>query len=285
MKILSNESLKNYTTVKIGGYAEKLYFPESIEELSDLINQLSEEDYYIISGGSNILINDKKTYKNVVSLIKMDNSVMELGDGKFYVGASVKLQKLINIINKKGFGGIEYLFSVPALVGGSVAMNAGRGKVHGLSISDYIEEVRVLDKGVIKVLSKEECNFKYRDSIFKKNNNKLIVLGVTFTFDKGYPEELKKIRQERINISQSNQDASGYNFGSVFRKHNRVIMQVIRITHPGYKTGMSFSKKSSNWLINQGEGTYSQAISLITRVEKLHKVIGQKIIREVIIWK
>ena len=283
MKILNNECLKKYTTVKIGGYAKKVYIPERIDECVELLDELSEDEYYILGGGSNILINDQKIYENVIVMTEMDNSISNKGDGKFYVGASVRLQQLINTINKEGFGGIEYLYSVPALVGGAIVMNAGRGKNYGLCISDYIEEVHIYDKGSMKVLSKEECGFEYRNSIFK--NSKLIVLGATFIFDKVNIDESIKAKQDRMMLVKKRQDNSGHNFGSVFKEKNSIIMQLIKLLHPGYRNGMAFSKKTANWLINRGEGTYFQAITLINRVEKLHKIVGKKAIPEVIIWK
>lgn len=283
MKILKNESLKKYTTVKIGGQAKNLYFPESVKELIDLINIQTDKELYILGGGSNILMNDQKTYENVIGLTKMDETITNLGDGSFYVGASFRVQNLINIINKEGYCGIEYLYSVPALVGGAIVMNAGRGRVHGLSISDYIEEVHVYDKGTIRVFSKYECGFKYRNSIFK--NSKFIVLGVKFKFDKIDSNEPRLTKQDRVLFSKKIQDYSGNSFGSVFCEQDRRIMRIIRFIHPGYKNGMAFSKKTSNWLVNKGEGTYSQAITLIKRVEKVHKIVGKEAIPEVIIWK
>lgn len=282
MDILNNECLKKYTTVKIGGYAKKLYFPENSDELIDLLKKISTDKYYILGGGSNILMDDQKTYEHVISMNKLDPSIQNLENGRYYVGASVRLQKLINTINKDSFGGIEYLYSVPALVGGAIVMNAGRGKNYGLCISDYIENVHILDHDSINILSKEECGFKYRNSVFK--DGKAIVLGATFSFDEVSVDESTRLKQERLALVKERQDNSGYNFGSVFNEKSAIIMQLIKLLHPGYKNGMAFSKKTANWLINNGEGTYEQAIKLINKVEMLHKIIGKKSVPEVRIW-
>lgn len=282
MQILNNESLKKYTTVKIGGTAKNLYIPESPDELVVLMNSLSTKEYYILSGGSNILMNDQKVFEHVIHMKDMDTTIKHLGDGKYYVGASVKIQKLLTTINKEGFGGIEYLYSVPAFVGGAIAMNAGRGHKSGLAISDYIEEVYICEDGIKKTLSKDQCDFKYRDSIFKRNS-KLIVLGATFSFSK--ISNSTNFRKERMMLVKETQDFSGYNFGSVFRERSSVLMHLVKLFHPGYKNGMAFSNKTANWLVNQGEGTFSQAMLLINRVEKIHMLIGKKAITEVIIWK
>lgn len=284
MRIIENESLKKYTTVKIGGIAKKLYFPENAEELINIINTINGERLYIIGGGSNLLINDEKIFDEVICLRNVDTTINHLGNGKYYIGASVRIQKCIDHINNDGYGGIEYLYSVPALVGGAVTMNAGRGKAHNLCISDYIIDVHVYDylEGKQKVLKKDECGFSYRNSIFK--GSKMIVLGATFCFDSIDKEEAARRKRERIELVRKVQDNSGANFGSVFRKCNKYIMQFVKIVHPGYKGGMAFSKKTSNWLVNQGKGTYSQSCKLIDTVIKIHRRFGMEAILEVIKW-
>jgi len=285
MKILENESLKKYTTVKIGGIAKKLYFPENKAELIEVLNSIRGKKKYILGGGSNLLINDQKEFDEVINLKLLDTSIKNLGSGNFYVGASVPLPKLITKINNNGYGGIEYLYSVPALLGGAVAMNAGRGKKHNSSIADYIKEVHVYDcaEQKTKVLNKDECKFSYRDSIFKQEE--MVVLGAILNFPSVNIEDAKRIREDRVKHVKKIQDSSGYNFGSVFRKYNKYIMQIIRLLHIGYKDGMMYSKKTSNWLINKGSGTYKQAIDLINKVKMIHKLLKIEAVCEVIIWE
>lgn len=285
MKILENESLKKYTTVKIGGIAKKIYFPENSSELIEVLNAMNDKKKYILGGGSNLLINDQKEFDDVISLKLMDSSIENLGSGNYYIGASVSLQKLIIQINNDGYGGIEYLFSVPALLGGAVAMNAGRGKMHNSSIGDYIKEVKVYDyeERKIKTIRKDECQFSYRKSIFKEKD--FIVLGGVFNFPSVDIEEARRKREDRIRYVRELQDNSGYNFGSVFREYNKYIMQMFRLLHFGYKDGMMYSKKTSNWLINRKNGSYKQATDLIEKAIRVHRFMGMKIVLEVIKWE
>lgn len=283
MKVLHNESLKEYTTIRIGGIAKNFYIPESRNELISLLKILKDKKYYILGGGSNLLINDKKVFENVISVKSFDKSIKSLGYGIYYVGASVRIQKLIDTINSHGYGGIEYLYSVPGLVGGTIAMNAGRGKKYKSSISDYIIDVHAYIDGDIKILNKEECCFDYRNSIFKNKN--YVILGSTFKFEQIDIEESTKRRFERLKLVKNKQDRSKYNFGTVFMQGDPRIMLLMKRIHPGYKNGVAFSRKTSNWLINYGEGTYEQAIKLIRRVQLLHKILGKKAIPEVIIWE
>lgn len=285
MLIYENESLKKHTTIKIGGQAKKLYFPESIKELIDLLNEKPKRELYIIGGGSNLLINDKIVFDEIICIKKMDQRIKRLGKGTYYIGASVSLQELINTINSEGFGGIEYLYSVPALVGGAIVMNAGRGKVYKECISDFILDVYTYDYKLKeqKRISKDDCDFSYRNSIFK--NKQIVVLGATFQFKRISKYESGRRKQERLQLIKKSQDSSGPNFGSVFRESNKYIMELVKLFHPGYANGMTYSKKTRNWLINQGEGTYDEAITLINRVIKWHKLFGMNANPEVIMWE
>lgn len=285
MQKLSNINLKTYTTIKIGGIANNFYIPESESELINLVTAIQErrEEYYLVANGSNLLINDEKQFKNVIFLKKFNKEIIEKNDNFIYCGASVLIQQLINFINERGLGGIEYLYSVPGTVGGAVCMNAGRGKKYGQSISDYIEMVEVLVDNKKKLLDKKECMFSYRNSIFKNNN--FIVLGVYFKFQRKDKTSLENARKERIEYSKREQDITYPNLGSVFSDSNVYLMKFMRIFSLGYSKGIKYSKKTNNWIINKGMGNYRQAMKLIKLTELIHKVFHQKIEREIIVWK
>lgn len=280
MIVKDNEKLAKYTTYRVGGIARKFYIPENREELLNLLIKL--EDYKILGGGSNLLINDSKIFDNIIKLDKFDQKITSYGEGKYYVGASVRLQKLINFINNEGYGGIEYLFSVPGLVGGAVVMNAGRGKQFNNQISDYIISVDVFHNGEIITLSKEDCLFRYKGSIFKNNN--YIILGVLFQFLPMLKEDSEQLKRERIVLCNKNQDKHGTNFGSVFSKYDRRILKLVSKLSLNKKEGVMFSKKTINWICNGGKGTYSDTIKLIKLVKKIHEIFGKEIELEVVIW-
>ena len=167
MVIKTNEDLSRYSLMRIGGIAKKLYVPESKMEMLELLKSLNEADspYWIIGGGSNVLISDLRTFDNVIYMGRFNKDFNLGSDEVFYVGASVRLQYLIQNINRLGYGGLEYLFSVPAMVGGAIVMNAGRGRAYNKSISDYVVKIEVIHNGEIKILEKEECQFSYRHSL------------------------------------------------------------------------------------------------------------------------
>ncbi len=277
MKILENQSLGKYTTIRIGGTAKRFLIPESVDELINLV--LKESPEYFIGGGSNLLVADRE-FDTVVSL-KEFNPVLEFqGNGIFKVGASVRLQCLINNINEEGYGGIEYLYSVPGLVGGAVVMNAGRGRNYNQAISDYILSVDILRDGKVITLEKGECGFEYRKSVFKNSN--ALVLGCTLKFPVMDKTESEQRKRERLDFCRKSQDTSKPNFGTVFCESNAGIMNLIKKRQLGKK--VHFSGKTQNWLLNDG-GDYDCAINAIKKVEMLHRLLLKKCIREVIVWE
>lgn len=279
MKCEHNVALSEYTTFRLGGECQNLYIPETTEELVQLLNELPEPRY-LLSGGSNLLINDKRIFENVILLREFDNRIEDLGNGLFYSGGSVRIQRLIRFVNERGYGGIEFLFSLPALVGGIVTMNAGRGNKRDL-ISNFVVKVKVWHNGKITEMSKDECGFGHRTSVFK--NNSMVVLGVYLQLVPGEREDFENKCKERIQLSTQKQDASRPNFGSVFCVYNWRILALFRILSSG-KSGVHYSKKTNNWLINN-QGSFDQAMHQIDMVKKIHKLLHLKCETEVIIWK
>lgn len=278
MQIRHNENLKRHTTFRMGGNAKRYVIPETLEELVEVCS--SEENIKFIGGGSNLLIAEHE-YELVVDLGKFDTSIQHLYDGKYRVGASVRLQNLINYINKYGNGGIEYLFSVPGLVGGAVIMNAGRGRKNNSCISDYIVSVDVLADGSIKTFIGEECKFGYRNSIFK--NSSMIVVSVVFDFPIVPVVESNKLKKERIEFCKEKQDNLLPNFGSVFMEYSPVIVDFFKFISVR-RGGCHYSRKTSNWLVNEG-GSYEEALKCIKQVELFHRIFLRSCKREVIIWE
>ena len=278
MKELHNIDLSNYTTVRIGGIAKTFLIPENTSELLNLIQEKTPK--YYIGGGSNLLINDRE-FELVVNLKEFDSTIINLGNGYYKVGASTKLPVLINIINKDGYGGIEYLCNVPGLVGGAIVMNAGSGKKTSKYISDYVKSVEVITNNRLVVMEKQECHFSHRNSIFRNNSN-FIITSVLFEFVPKTKEESNEEKRKKMNYYLEKQDPSYPNFGSVFSQSSHRIMRFAKKLRIGNK--VHFSKKTANWIINEGGG-YRDAINAIRKVELLHRIFKKKCDREVIVWE
>lgn len=283
-----NINLASKTTFKIGGIAKKFYIPESDEDIINLVKQLksNNEEFYILSGGSNLLINDEKVFTNVIYMEKIDTTIEKKENGSFYIGTSNRIQKVIREVNKQGYGGFEELFCLPAMFGGIIYMNAGIGGRNNVkfNISDFIIRVKALDidREEIIYLEKKECNFSYRNSIFK--NGKYIILGAEIKLDKQDIEISNDRIEKRKEFCKNKQEWGKGCFGSCFSCASGILLRVIALFYHN-KKGIKVSKNNSNWLVNDGTGKYKQAISIINKNKFLHKLFHKRIETEVIIWE
>lgn len=284
MIIKENESLAKYTTFKMGGVAGKMYEPETVEELTALVREKPQLLDYVIGGGSNLLINDGRRFDEVLCLRSFNTRLEHLGDGRYYVGASVRLQKLIKAINADGYGGIEYLYSVPGLLGGAVYMNAGRGRQHHKCISDYMISADVSVNAQTLVYEKKDCGFDYRRSVFQEMKG-CVILGAVFQFPPMSAEESAGLVKERLELCRRVQDMSAPNFGTVFSRSNKYIMALVQKIQLGDRSGCRFSPKTRNWMLRGPRGNFKQAKKLLDRVMRWHRLLGQKCRAEVRIWE
>ncbi|MEB3280999.1 MAG: FAD-binding protein [Lyngbya sp.] len=201
---------------------------------------------YILGNGSNTLF-IKKRVKSLILKNKLEKEIQTLPDNRVKVSSSTLVMDILKYCLENSFDSFYYLASVPATVGGALAMNAGRGYQHRKTIYDFVENVTFFDpeSDSIKVLEKEEIIKGYRETIFTGIQSRLI-LSATFKFDH------KKIQgnpiAERCRWSKENQDYSGYNCGSVFKESDREILTKLR----GIKIGeVCFSEKVNNWISNK----------------------------------
>ena len=280
--------LREKTTFRVGGIAKKFYIPEKEEELISLIENLREknEEYYILSGGSNLLVNDDKYFENVIYMEKVSTSIKMMEEGLFYVGASNRIQYVIREVNKLGYGGFEELFCLPALFGGIIYMNAGIGSKNSVkfNISDFIVKVRAFDveKKKIITLAKQDCQFEYRSSVFK--NGGYVILGAEIKLTKQSKEISDEKIKKRIDYCKKNQEWGKGCFGSCFSDFSPKILKILTLFYKN-RRGVRISKNNLNWLVNDGTGNYKDAISIIKNVIFWHKLLRKNIKCEVVIWK
>lgn len=257
------EPLAKHTTFNIGGKAE-IVLPESEEELIHILRKCKKTNrkYRILGNGSNILISDDGLDELIIKITECCKEISVNGN-KVRVGASVKLQKLINILVDNELGGIEYLYSVPGTVGGAIYMNAGRGKKYNLAISDHLKSVKIYDGGKIVQIQKNKLNFDYRHSIFHEKKG-WIILSAEFEFTPQKKEIGQKKIQERMNHVKKNL-RSKPNAGSIFRRSPKISLRGLRIGDAKYV--------SKNRICNMGDASFSDVYRLI----KINKLIHQLI--------
>lgn len=267
MKIERRKDLYSQNTMRLHSIANELYYPESYEELKDLL-KLYGTDCLILSAGSNLIL-PPQLHKPVISLMKLNEKIELQGDGRVLSGCSVRVQKLIRFLQQNNLGGIEYLYSIPASVGGLVYMNGGRGREHNMAISDYLDTVDYLDLSdlTIKSYIAQKTDFTYRHSPFQDMS--VVILEAYFRFKNQKPEVTEALIKERLDYSKKYLSADKPSCGTAFCKGNRYIFRLLR----GLRVGDAmFSKKTSNWISNVGNATYEDVCKLINKTQRIHKL-------------
>ena len=179
-KIKNPFPLNKYISLRMIGTSKYGIIINSVEELIETLKYCKENniEISIIGEGTNITIPD-----NLDSLvIKIDIKDIEFDNDTVKVSSGVLWDSLVSECLDKGLYGFENLSLIPGSVGAAVIQNIG---AYGVEIKDFVEEVEYLDiySGEIKKLNNNDCQFKYRDSVFKNGDLK-IILSVKFKLNK-----------------------------------------------------------------------------------------------------
>lgn len=266
-KILEYESLKKYTTFKVGGIARLILIPTSIENLQELLLLIKKYKlkYKILGNGSNLVFSSK-LYNNIIIKLDCLDKYDINPDGRVIVGASYSIIKLANETASYSLKGLEFASGIPGTIGGAIYQNAG---AYNKSMSDIVESVTVLKDGKFINLLNDECNFSYRNSLFKNDCSYIIIKSI-LKLEKGNSNEIKNIIIDRRNKRISSQPLEYPSAGSVFR--NPSSSQAWKLIDgcglKGYKIGgASISKKHANFIINENNATGEDIYSLVKLIK------------------
>ena len=165
--IKENIPLAPLTTFKIGGSARYFTDVRTDTEMQEAVTWAKEKDlsFFLLSGGSNILIPDAGLNKLVIHIVKGD---FAFKDTLLTADAGCNLLELIRTANIHSLGGWEKLAGIPGTIGGAVRGNAG---AFGIEIKDFPVTVRALNSKTaeIREFDNAGCGFSYRHSYFKEN--------------------------------------------------------------------------------------------------------------------
>ena len=273
--IKKNVLLKNYTTFKIGGRAKYFYIAKNKEDLIRAITLAKKMKlpFFILGGGSNLLISDRG-----------------------FNGLVIKFGQPLSLYVSKG---LEWAVGIPGTIQGAVCGNAGAFKQ---SMQDAVKEVEVFDvkTGEIKNFKNKDCQFSYKDSIFKKKKN-LIILSVKIknrasegSEDEDENEVLiasKKSNAQKIkeylDYRKERQPLNFPSAGSVFKNP------------PGFSAGelidecglkgkkignVKISEKHANFIVNLGRGEAKDVMRLIKIIKnRVKKKFGVVLEEEIVI--
>ncbi len=189
MLIRENVPLAPLTTLGVGGPAR--YFAEATTE-AEVIEAVEfartrNHALFVLGGGSNLVVADAGFNGLVlkIALAGVSHFTPPYGDMIFIASAGCDWDAFVAQTINAGCAGLECLSGIPGTVGGTPIQNVG---AYGQEVSETITEVRALDRTSLKIvtLSRFECGFAYRSSIFNTTQRgRYIVLQVSFALRPG----------------------------------------------------------------------------------------------------
>lgn len=290
MNFKKDALLKNYSTFKIGGPAKFFCVAKNFKELKEAVEWAvkNNEKIFVLGGGSNILFSDEG-FNGLV--IKIENSNLNLEENeKVICGAGLKLNELVLFSIDNNLTGLEWAIGIPGTVGGAIRGNAG---AFGSDMADSVEEVKALKIAGNKIeeinLNKENCQFGYRNSLFKEDK-KLVIWEVKLALKKGARAAGKKMAGGYLNRRKEKQPADP-SVGSIFQ-NPEVAPEIVKnfeeeqqmqcrnnkvpagwlVDQCGLRGkiigGAQVSEKHANFIINTGNATAEDVIMLISIIKQ-----------------
>ncbi len=253
--ILTKEYMKNHTSFKIGGSADFLVTPRTVDQIQNLIITLKKENIpvFIMGNGSNLLVSDKGIRGVVIKLSKNFSSFSISGD-EVTAQSGILLSTLSKSIVNESLSGFEFASGIPGTIGGAVTMNAG---AYDSEMKNIVEEVVAMDMdGNIRTFTNQEMNFRYRKS--RVTDETLVVLEAKLKLEKGNIEDIKAKIDDFTVRRTTKQPLTAYSAGSTFKRPEGYFAGKL-IEDAGLKgiimRNAAVSSLHSGFVINTGDAT------------------------------
>ncbi|MCR5828746.1 MAG: UDP-N-acetylmuramate dehydrogenase [Lachnospiraceae bacterium] len=270
LKIRENLPLSTCTSFRTGGCAQVGAYPETTEELGELLTVCKREGvpFYILGNGTNVLAPDEG-YEGVI-ILTSGLKTIEADENTCIVkaGAGALLSSLAIECAKKSLTGLEFARGIPGSVGGAVVMNAG---AYGGEVKDSLMGVKVMSEDGMQVfeMTCDELELGYRHSVIPER--KLVVLEATFKLAKGEQESIYAMMDELGAKRREKQPLEFPSAGSTFKRPEGYFAGKL-IEDAGLKGfsvgGAQVSQKHAGFVINTGTATSSDIARLIEAVRK-----------------
>jgi len=219
-KFQENVLLSKYSNYKIGGHARFFFIAKNERDIVWAVAEAKSKKLpiFILGGGTNILMCDDGwnglVLKPDIDILKMKGGIF--GSKTILAGAGVLMSDILDFAASKSLAGLEWAGGLLGTVGGAVRGNAG---CFGGEMKDSIVSVRSFDVKAmaIRERSARDCEFDYRDSVFKKKNGAEIILSVELRLAKGDKKGILETMRKNIAYRVSHHPLEHPNAGSIFK--------------------------------------------------------------------
>jgi len=263
--------LTRYTSFRVGGPAEVFAEPDTLAELQILVALLHQESvpYFLLGGGTNILISDKGIRGVVIKLGEGFNYSRweeERDTAQVGVGAGRSLGRFVREAVGKGYGGVEFAEGIPGSAGGGLLMNAG---AFGGELSRVVEAISgVCADGTPVRLPGDRLGFAYRRTALSPG---LIVAEIEFRLQRVRQEVLLAAMLEAQRKRQQTQPHGHPNAGSIFKNPPGAYAGRL-IEAAGLKGltrgGAQVSERHANFIVNTGSASAAEVRQLMEQIQQ-----------------
>ncbi len=269
--IKENIPLYSYTSLKIGGNARFIAWPNDIDQIMTLINLANKHDipYYILGKGSNTLVLDEGVDGLVIIISKNFNKI-ELENDIITCQAGASLRDVCIFAYEHSLSGIEFAYGIPASIGGAVYMNAG---AYDGEIKDVVIECNFLDENnQIQTFTNEQLAFSYRHSYF--HDHRCCILSAKIKLVPSQKELIKNKMDDFFARRIAKQPLEYPSAGSTFKRPVGAFAAKLidDCGLKGYRIGGAMvSIKHAGFVINYDNATSKDILDLIDHIKDVVK--------------
>jgi len=300
LAVSTHTPLSRYTRFGIGGPADLYAETCSAEAFAAAMNvaRTSGMQLMVIGGGTNLIVSDEG-FRGIVLRYRADS--LRTANQRVMADAGAVLQDLVDFANSHGLKGLETLAGIPGSVGAAIYGNAG---AYGHSISETVVRVRFFDGREIRLFDNEQCQFLYRESIFKKHKE-WIIFSTELRLETAAPAELQRISADILAVRNEKFPVTMKCAGSIFKNlllrelppHVAAEVPVTAVREgkvpaawfleqvgaKGMQRGeIHVAAYHANLIYNSGAGTAADLVALIRELkERVHARFGIEIEEEV----
>jgi len=286
LTVSARTPLSRYTRFGIGGEAD--LFAETSDEQAFIAAiaaaRASGTPVMVTGGGTNLIVSDEG-FRGLV--VRFANDALAADGVCATAAAGAVLQDLVDFANQLGLKGLETLAGIPGWVGAAVYGNAG---AYGHSISERVVAVRFFDGSAVRVFDNAQCEFRYRESIFKRHKD-WIIFSVDLRLEVAEAEELRRTSADILAVRNQKFPPTMKCAGSIFKNFlikdlpgevaAQVPAAVVRegkipaawfLEQVGAKGmqlgGIHVADYHANLIYNAGEGTARELCAVIAELKR-----------------
>lgn len=272
-QLAANVPMSQHTRFKVGGPADLLALPRTLQELKSMLAAAREASVpvTIVGGGCNLLVSDLGIRGLVVVTTRLKSGIRSEppADKKIHLhmGAGERLSTVCQYALTHGLSGLEFCAGIPGTLGGAVMMNAGTAS-QGIGQAVHCLEVLDLNTLAVSSLKKQDLGFSYRRLDLADH----LILNITLELVPGDPDQIKQVFESNLRQKHKTQPMALPSAGCFFKNPGSDNPAGKLIQEAGLKgktiRGARVSEIHANYIVNCGHATCRDILALKAHIQE-----------------